>query len=224
MKKVNRKMKSLLQKCLLATLAVAVLCASLAPPANALPLSQAEPTARLQESDKSTDRSTGSAERVRRNADEAPNTSTSSNTTIDLVKTCMETCYGHIPQAAIERMRSLNSERFIEDSIIHPGLVLGIWLEDVHRQRFCSDWELNGSCEAAPSENRTQTTNDTVLLFRERVESTLSGYRVTFNESYYPRYTVHPPCSLVSSHTEIKHVEYINNAWNVADYSIKCTN
>ena len=220
----------LLQRHLLATLTVAVLCASLAPLADSLPLSGAESTTRRQspaESHSPTDRSTtGSVERrVLRDTHHdrgngTANNSTSGGEDIDTVQTCMETCYSHVPQEKVKDMEMSNHDNFVWDGI-HPGFVLGLWLENYHRQQFCSDWVPSRDCEATSTETRTQRTGDIIGYLTETIQSTLTGYTVTFDESYYPRYTVHPPCSS-GIDTGVKHLEYIDDDWYVTNYDISC--
>ena len=218
----------LLQRHLLATVTVAVLCASLAPLAESLPLSRAESTTRRQspaESHSPTDRSTESVERVLRDTHHdrgngTANNSTSGREDIDPVQTCMETCYSHVPQEKVKDMEMSNRDNFVWGGI-HPGFVLGLWLENFHRQKFCSDWVPSWDCEATSPETRIQKTGDIIGDLTEPIQRTLTGYTVTFDEGYYPRYTVHPPCNSAID-MGVRHLEYINDDWYVTDYDISC--
>ena len=215
----------LLKRNLLAALAVAVLCASLAPSVHPLPLSGTGSATRP-ESHTATDKRSGSVERLPRNTEDqedsgaAHNGSEGENATIvdDLIQRCLEECYySRVPQELIRRMKSINYDRFGWNGV-HPSFMLAEWLEDYHRQKFCKE-RSNQICEDASSR---QKTSDIVNSVATVIQTTL-GYNVTFNENYYPRYIVKIPCSHnISSDIKPKHLEYYEGSWELITNNIDC--
>ena len=192
----------------LVILIVTVLCASLAPSVHPLPLSGTGSATRHPsppESYITTDKSSGSVERLPRNTEDQEDSgaahhsttrsgeesaATTQNSTTscgvgtaavvdDLIQRCLEECYyNRVPR---EDIRSLHEA--VWPRHIHPGFALGLWLETYHQLWYCRE-SLDQSCKEI--EQATHRISNKII---KATEMNL-GYTVQFNETHYPRYFV----------------------------------
>ena len=190
-------------------LAVTVLCASLAPSVHPLPLSGTGSATRhpsLLERYATTDKSSGSVERLPRNTEDQEGSGAAYNSTTgsgeesaatmqnsttscgvgtaavvdDPIQRCLEECY--YSQVTREDIRSLHEA--VWPRSIHPGFALGLWLETYHQLQYCSE-SLDQSCEE--TEQAMYRISNEII---NATEITL-GHTVQFNETHYPRYFVY---------------------------------
>ena len=185
-------------------LAVAVLCASLAPSVHPLPLSGTGSATRP-ESHTATDKRSGSVERLPRNTEDQEDSGAAHDSTTDSgeesaattqnsttscgvgtaavvddpIQRCLEECY--YSQVTREDIRSLHEA--VWPRSIHPGFALGLWLETYHQIEYCKDHQYQ-SCN-----DNGQTMNNIRITITNGTQQFL-GHTVLFNETHYPRYFV----------------------------------
>ena len=187
-------------------LAVAVVCASLAPSVHPLPLSGTGSATRP-ESHTATDKRSGSVERLPRNTEEQEDSGAAHDSTTDSgeesaattqdsttscgvgtaavvddpIQRCLEECY--YSRVSQEDIRSLHDA--VWPGSIHPGFALGLWLETYHQLRYCR----NRQDQSCNDNENVQSVNETITDITEIIKKFL-GHTVQYSETHYPRYFV----------------------------------
>ena len=188
--------------------AIALLCASLSPLVQGMPLSWSRSSRhrRSVQTGTSPTEPTVSTENAGTVLQQTPldtglGGGGAGNSTTDLFNQCIEECYNKVlPRDQIEKLRESISSDFLVRGV-HPAFLLSQWLENHHQYMFCR--ERNVTLTGCEDSNR-QTVNGTVTDITRVVNETL-GHTVAYDEQRYPRYTVHVNCA----NSQLKDMHYL---------------
>ena len=151
-------------------------------------------------------------------------TNTTNSSATKYMHDCMSECY-NIPQERIDSLkRQLRDDR--EDDFIHPHFLLGEYLENLHREMYCSSINLEAENIVCEEDQAQLVNEDIVPLVRnysaylnDRSASCGPTYQVDYHPNRYPRYVVNVHCSNTNDRIRAGLMRYLqydasDSTWN----------
>ena len=164
-----------------------------------------------------TESSTSSNTRIRhrRNAsttdEDSVNVTEYNNDNVTMYTRCMQECYFNDQFPPQSSIASLLGGNFIP----HPNLLLSVQLENIHRHIFCDNSNDDILCE---EEQNTREIIEDLIAMNNSLKvtdstNTLLEYRISYNETRYPRYLVQVHCNDMTDRIKvsINYLQLYNN-------------
>ena len=146
---------------------------------------------------------------------------------------CVSKCYTNV---SLERISKVKREMMEDYRYIHPHFLLGEYLENLHRDKFCNSTNLEAEniiCEDSQpqlvGDIKANVTNYSTFLNKNRKSSSCSStYQVDYYPDRYPRYLVQVQCGNPNDRITLGNMMYLkreNSTWNIEeghDVAIGC--